>query len=225
MLLHDSFLWDQYGAPPNEHCLASRIQRCHAAGASRDSGKGSGACLPCVLSSISSGSVQISTLRSVHELGIIHNDVKPENIVTTTNQSFYLIDWGSARYKSDSVPHFPVGTPAYMSLRALEGECTLCHTHPSSSLHKYHSANNERNDLESLLYTLLYAAYGQLPWALNEPKAKSDFVFIARQRRAFRVQQISSLCPDVLQRFLDICRFDQYVCHPNNTGLCVHILS
>ena len=57
-------------------------------------------------------------------MGIIHGDVKPQNIVTTTSQSFRLIDWGSARYKLDPVPDFPVGTPAFMSLHVLKGKRT-----------------------------------------------------------------------------------------------------
>ena len=64
-------------------------------------------------------------------MGIIHGDVKPENIVTTTGQSFYLIDWGSARYKSDPFPDFPVGTPAFMSLRVLKGKRTSGRIYPS----------------------------------------------------------------------------------------------
>lgn len=87
---------------------------------------------PRVFDSNSSSSVQISTLRDVHRMGIIHGDVKPGNIVTTTTaQSFYLIDWGYARRKSELVPDYPVGTPAYMSLRVLTGMRTLYHTNPS----------------------------------------------------------------------------------------------
>ena len=91
------------------------------------------------------------------------------------------------------------------------------------SLHKCHSVNCERDDLESLLYTLLYAAYGRVPWVLDEARDEPDFVLMARERQAFRVEQISSLCSDVLQRFLNICRFNGYVCRPNSTELCIHI--
>jgi len=74
----------------------------------------------------------MSTLRGVHELGIIHCDVKPENMVTTTKKSFYLIDWDAARCKSDPEPGQAIGTPIYMSLRVLEGKRTLNHTKPFS---------------------------------------------------------------------------------------------
>ena len=75
----------------------------------------------------------MSTLQHAHKLGIIHGDVKPENIVTTTKQSFYLIDWGEARYKSHPVQAYARGTPAYMSLRVLKGECMLALAHLSST--------------------------------------------------------------------------------------------
>jgi len=63
----------------------------------------------CTFRSISLGKVQVSTLRAVHELGIIHCDVKSENIVTPMDQAFYLTDWVGKR----------VGTPC-TSLRVLK---------------------------------------------------------------------------------------------------------
>ena len=71
--------------------------------------------------------------------------------------------------------------------------------------------NDERDDLESLLYTLLYAGRGELPLALNEPRTESDLAPMAREREAFLVEGSSSICPDVLQRFLDMCREERYV--------------
>lgn len=68
----------------------------------------------------------ISTLKSIHERGIIHRDIKPENICFQGN-SLKLIDFGLAKYigvgggqtfadiKSDNLTSI-IGTPNYVSL-------------------------------------------------------------------------------------------------------------
>lgn len=176
-------------------------------------------CLPCsTFGSITSSSPQISTLQSVHRQGIciIRCDVKSENVVTTTTESFYLIDWGSARRKTDPIPHDPLGTPAFKSLHVLNEERTLGHTFFLYSAHKYHLVNNEQDDLESHSYTLLFAADGRLPWKFDRPRKDQ----ISRSRRAKR--KVFSTQTRYSDGDPDICRFDQYVCHPYNTGLCSH---
>lgn len=74
--------------------------------------------------------------------------MKPENIVTTTKRSFYLIDWGSARYEMDPVSDCSVGTPAYMSLRVLEGELTLYNI-PIISSYPVHKSKFQRTTSEA----------------------------------------------------------------------------
>ncbi len=68
-----------------------------------------------------------SALEHAHKLGIIHRDVKPENIIVTPNkESAYLVDFGIAVSVEDgrklTRSGFVVGTPGYMSPEQHGGE-------------------------------------------------------------------------------------------------------
>src|SRR5271157_3889580 len=68
-----------------------------------------------------------SALDYAHKLGIIHRDVKPENIIITPNkESAYLVDFGIAISAEDgkklTKSGFVVGTPGYMSPEQHAGE-------------------------------------------------------------------------------------------------------
>ncbi|MDI9539888.1 MAG: protein kinase [Bacillota bacterium] len=45
-----------------------------------------------------------STLRSIHNKGIIHRDIKPENILVDENDNFVMSDFGIAHYNKNDFP-------------------------------------------------------------------------------------------------------------------------
>ena len=90
-----------------------------------------------------------AALDHAHAMGIIHRDVKPENIIVTPNRdSAYLVDFGIALTKDESKritkDGYVIGTPGYMSPEQEAGE-TL----------------DERTDIYSLGVTLYEVLAGK----------------------------------------------------------------
>ena len=108
----------------------------------------------------------LGILRMVHLAGIVHRDIKPENLLWPRVSStcpvvdfhhcqVYLIDFGLCkRVITDDGRHIPqrsdkalVGTPEFSSLRAHLGD-----------------ELSRRDDIESLVYVLIYLCTKKLPW-------------------------------------------------------------
>jgi serine/threonine protein kinase len=99
----------------------------------------------------------VNILKIIHEKGLVHRDIKPDNFLFGVNEvdKLYLIDFGLCKsYLNKNGEHNPlkktsslIGSKNYASINS----------HECNEL-------SRRDDLESFCYMLLYLYHGFLPW-------------------------------------------------------------
>jgi serine/threonine protein kinase len=102
---------------------------------------------------------QLSVVESLHARHYIHHDIKPGNFMVQADNlpsTVFIIDFGLAwQFRNPttylhipfSTNHSIIGTLLFMSINGQQGY-----------------VQSHCDDLESLIYTIVYAAYGDLPW-------------------------------------------------------------
>ena len=124
----------------------------------------------------------LDILAGMHELGFLHRDMKPSNLVTglrTSNKAHrkvYIIDFGLSRYYAQRQPKTAttpstregekqikkeiVPQPARTNVQGFRGTPRYASPHVHATLDL-----GRRDDLWSLFYMLIEMAAGHLPWA------------------------------------------------------------
>ena len=93
----------------------------------------------------------------LHENNIIHQDIKPENILVSKNNEVKIVDFGLARYNRLSIfsrNRFIDGTPTYMS---------------PEQIRKRHT--DKRTDIYSYGITIYEMLTGKVPYQANDKNA------------------------------------------------------
>lgn len=143
---------------------------------------------------LKTGIQMLKRLETIHRYGYVHRDLHPGNIWLShrNGESLYLIDFGcTTSYRNrfgthaerSLVPRLPVSYE-FASINTLEG----------------YSASR-KDDLESLVYILVYMSTGSLPWVTSDgPSTAEELIGLKQQT------QPTDLCSGLSNGILKICR-------------------
>jgi len=105
---------------------------------------------------LSIGLKVLTLLNTIHEKGLVHRDVKPDNFLfgLTNKTDLYIIDFGFCKSFIENETHIP-----FKKTSGLIGSNTFA----SINAHDFNELSR-RDDLESLSYLMIYLFHGRLPW-------------------------------------------------------------
>lgn len=147
---------------------------------------------------------QLSAVESLHTRHYVHRDIKPANFtvqVDNLQRTVSLIDFGLAQlfrnpatylHNPGSTGHPVVGTLPFTSIAGQRG-----------------FAQSRRDDLESLAYTIIHSARGDLPWTVS---ANSDHEAVLQKKMSITTEELCEGLPAPFCEFIDHVRslgFDQ----------------
>ena len=102
---------------------------------------------------------QLAAIESLHTRHYIHRDIKPANFMILADSPSpvsFLIDFGLAQQ---------FRSPTTYIHTQYSSHCPVVGTLPFTSIvGQQGGTQSRRDDLESLAYTIIYSAHGELPW-------------------------------------------------------------
>jgi casein kinase 1 len=140
---------------------------------------------------------QLSVVESLHNQHYIHCDIKPGNFMIRTDASgertVFLIDFGLARQFRNPATYLHI---PYSTDRSIIG------TLPFTSIDGQQGhAQSRRDDLESLAYTILFLARGDLPWS-----GLSDREAVLQKKLSTTLGELCAGLPAPFRKFVDHIR-------------------
>lgn len=158
-------------------------------------------------------------IEHVHSKGILHRDLKPANFVIGSLQgskdktSVYILDFGLARpYRYPEPPHQHIpykdhisvtGTPRFASINNHLGR-----------------EQSRRDDLESIMYMLIYFVLGKLPWQnLKKTKDRMKKHRILAHKKQEHAERLCEDLPVEFNTALKYCKGLEFEADPDYSFL------
>jgi serine/threonine protein kinase len=156
---------------------------------------------------VACGLQMLERLQAIHSRDYLHRDIKPDNILVGNSnpEVFYAVDFGIAKRFRDPVAkqHIP-----YKESKALTGTARYASVNSHIGIEQ-----SRRDDLESLIYTLVYFFKGTLPWqGIREANRLVRCLMIGEAKRKETPKTICSMMPDEFSEMLEYTkglRFDE----------------
>ncbi|CAD8137898.1 unnamed protein product [Paramecium pentaurelia] len=148
----------------------------------------------------------VEILDDIHQKGVLHRDLKPENIMIDENNKFYIIDYGiSKAFLRKNGAHLPfkdrqpfIGTSRYASIAAHKG-----------------NELGRKDDLESLIYILLYFYFGKLPWQNIKQIPSDQKIQKVGEIKQKQTADLFKNLPEELKKIYDYLRKLTYATEPD----------
>lgn len=145
------------------------------------------------------GILGIRSLEKIHNTGIIHRDIKPQNVCMhpTGEKIIYFIDFGLSKKITDSNGmHIQfrknkqlTGTPRFCSMRTMMG-----------------IEQTRRDDVEGWLFCLLYFLRGRLPWQGIDLSKKEKHAKILEMKQTTTTKELTCGFDPVWAKMLETTR-------------------
>jgi serine/threonine protein kinase len=146
-----------------------------------------------LFSTIQIGIKLIELVESIHEKGLIHRDIKPDNFLFgLENSQLYLIDFGFCKTYMNNGNHI---LPKQTNRLIGSANFASIHSHEHQEL-------SRRDDLESIGYILYYLYYGELEWSnidLCKDYTKGNVEIKKRKQKI--IEKVS--LPSFLKKFFE----------------------